>query len=152
MSFEVLTEVILLGHLILYTNGHQFGLIEVSVFVGVSLILQTSNYFFILIVAHQLSHYDKIRKDALKLREDFNKKIIEDAMVRAIADTSYNMPTDDSISIPHDYIEKAREKLMISTEMSGMAFDTSGFENDQSFMKTRAEMLERTNFKQLTLG
>ena len=41
---------------------------------------------------------------------------------------------------------------MISTEVSGLAFDTSGFENDQSFMKTRAEILERQNSKQGTLG
>ena len=108
LSLEVIAESILLVHLILFCVGYKIGVVEVSVIAGITLIIQTCNFCFILFVSHRMSQYSKQRKEMLKNAEKTNKKIIEDAIDKAIHDTTYNIVDDDTVVIPYDYIEEAR--------------------------------------------
>ena len=81
----------------------------------VSLVIQMANYFFILFVAHRLNFYDKMRQKDLNAREQLDREIVEDIIRRAIVDTTYNPSNDeDSIIIPHDFIAKDRERLLVT--------------------------------------
>ena len=104
---------LLIGHLITYSNGNTVNLIWLMIIIVISIFIQIINYFFILLVSDRVRQYSEIRRAFLDERKGFNQKVIEDAVRRAIMDTTIVRSEQDStIHIPTDYVEEARKAML----------------------------------------
>ena len=104
---------LLIGHLIIYVKGNKINLVWLVIFIVISVVIQIINYFFILLVADKVREYSEIRSATLEERKGLNKKVIEDALKRALMDTTLiRSEQDSSIHIPTDYVEEARRAML----------------------------------------